>query len=345
MPPPSAGRRHGVSPCAPRGWGRRAAAAPPAPAPAGSPSSAPWPAPGCCRSTPSTSSPGPIICRCSPAPAPGTPPYWTSPPAPARSAAVISRHLRDTRRGSGWGWRRTPTRWAVEYLFRSGALDCVGRTIQFQRLYLPADHPVPPIPEASPHAWPQSPEQAERAYSSQEALPLTEEEAVRGLAALAARALGRPIRRRSRTASGCGSDRCARRWPISSRPGSSRRWRSTTPAADSRCCCTTRPPLLPRSGPPLWSAPSTRSCSSGPGCRPRSTSTTGSRTTLGPHPARRAPTPGCTCTATASPPGSTSRRTARPECCECAAPTGRSCRRCPAGAAWRTTPWPRPAGG
>ena len=116
-----------------------------------------------------------------------------------------------------------PTQWAVEYLFRSGALDCVGRTIQFQRLYLPADHPVPPIPEASPHAWPQSPEQAERAYSSQEALPLAEEEAVRGLAALAARALGWPIRRRSRTASGCGSDRCARRWPISSRPGSSRR--------------------------------------------------------------------------------------------------------------------------
>lgn len=115
MPPPSAGRRHGVSPCAPRGWGRRAAAAPPAPAPAGSPSSAPWPAPGCCRSTPSTSSPGPIICRCSPAPAPGTPPYWTSPPAPARSAAVISRHLRDTRRGSGWGWRRTPPngRWST----------------------------------------------------------------------------------------------------------------------------------------------------------------------------------------------------------------------------------------
>lgn len=110
------------------------------------------------------------------------------------SAAAISRHLGDTRRGSGWGWRRTPSQWAVEYLFRSGALDCVGRTTQFERLYLPAEHPDPPSPEASAPIWPQRPDQAERAHSSQktsqETPPLAEDEAVRRLAALAARALG-----------------------------------------------------------------------------------------------------------------------------------------------------------
>lgn len=54
------------------------------------------------------------------------------------SAAAVSRLLGDDERGEGWGWRRTSSQWAVEYLFRSGALDCVGRSPQFERLYLPA---------------------------------------------------------------------------------------------------------------------------------------------------------------------------------------------------------------
>lgn len=54
------------------------------------------------------------------------------------TATEISRHLGDSERGEGWGWRRTSTQWAVEYLFRCGALDCVGRSSQFERLYVPA---------------------------------------------------------------------------------------------------------------------------------------------------------------------------------------------------------------
>jgi uncharacterized protein YcaQ len=80
------------------------------------------------------------------------------------SAAAVSRHLGDTERGEGWGWRRTRSQWAVEYLFRSGELDCVGRNPQFERLYVPAaDRP---------------------------GIPPSEEEAVLRLVALAARSLG-----------------------------------------------------------------------------------------------------------------------------------------------------------
>lgn len=61
------------------------------------------------------------------------------------SAAAVSRHLGDTERGEGWGWRRTASQWAVEYLFRSGALDCVGRNAQFERLYVPLE----PAPDRS----------------------------------------------------------------------------------------------------------------------------------------------------------------------------------------------------
>lgn len=63
------------------------------------------------------------------------------------SAAAVSKHLGDTERGEGWGWRRTSTQWAVEHLFRTGELDCVGRSAQFERLYAPAaeeDGGVPP---------------------------------------------------------------------------------------------------------------------------------------------------------------------------------------------------------
>ncbi|PWH05162.1 winged helix-turn-helix domain-containing protein [Brachybacterium endophyticum] len=56
------------------------------------------------------------------------------------SAAGLARHLGDHERPEkGWGWRRSDTQWLVEYLFRSGRLDCVGRSAQFERLYdLPA---------------------------------------------------------------------------------------------------------------------------------------------------------------------------------------------------------------
>ena len=88
------------------------------------------------------------------------------------SAAAVSRHLGDTERGEGWGWRRTASQWAVEYLFRSGALDCVGRNAQFERLYVPV--PLPPAPEpAAPDA-----EAADEAT------------AIRQLVARAARSLG-----------------------------------------------------------------------------------------------------------------------------------------------------------
>lgn len=65
------------------------------------------------------------------------------------SAAAVSRRLGDTERGEGWGWRRTRSQWAVEYLFRSGELECVGRNSQFERLYVPAPRrEEPPVPEA-----------------------------------------------------------------------------------------------------------------------------------------------------------------------------------------------------
>ncbi|AXK45516.1 winged helix-turn-helix domain-containing protein [Brachybacterium saurashtrense] len=63
------------------------------------------------------------------------------------SAAEVSAHLGDTERGEGWGWRRTSTQWAVEYLFRTGALDCVGRSAQFERLYRVAEAEEAPVDE------------------------------------------------------------------------------------------------------------------------------------------------------------------------------------------------------
>lgn len=63
------------------------------------------------------------------------------------TAPAISRRLGDSRRPeTGWGWRRTDTQWVVEYLFRSGRLDGVGRTAQFERLYGPLDAAHAPGP-------------------------------------------------------------------------------------------------------------------------------------------------------------------------------------------------------
>nr|WP_245349226.1 crosslink repair DNA glycosylase YcaQ family protein [Brachybacterium fresconis] len=99
------------------------------------------------------------------------------------SAATVSRHLGDTERGGGWGWRRTDSQWAVEYLFRSGTLDCVGRSAQFERLYVAAEDaprtlraPAPPgADDLAPAAEAEDPERAE---------------SIRALMALAARSLG-----------------------------------------------------------------------------------------------------------------------------------------------------------
>ncbi|UYG15716.1 winged helix DNA-binding domain-containing protein [Brachybacterium huguangmaarense] len=56
------------------------------------------------------------------------------------SAAAVSRLRGDDRKPEqGWGWRRTDTQWIVEYLFRSGRLDCVGRNAAFERLYILAE--------------------------------------------------------------------------------------------------------------------------------------------------------------------------------------------------------------
>lgn len=100
------------------------------------------------------------------------------------SAATVSRHLGDTERGEGWGWRRTDSQWTVEYLFRSGILDCVGRSAQFERLYVVAeDAPSPlraPVPPGADDPTPDTPdaEDPDRA------------ESIRALMALAARSLG-----------------------------------------------------------------------------------------------------------------------------------------------------------
>lgn len=58
------------------------------------------------------------------------------------SAAAVSRDRGDTERPEdAWGWRRTQTQWIVEYLFRAGMIDCVGRSPQFERLYAPRGRP------------------------------------------------------------------------------------------------------------------------------------------------------------------------------------------------------------
>lgn len=97
------------------------------------------------------------------------------------SAAAISRHLGDARRGQGWGWRRTPSQWAVEYLFRSGALDCVGRNSQFERLYLLADDTA---------GWDRAAMAAADRTVASDRDPASDPGAVRRLVELASRSLG-----------------------------------------------------------------------------------------------------------------------------------------------------------
>lgn len=106
------------------------------------------------------------------------------------SASAVSRLLGDDTRGEGWGWRRTSSQWVVEYLFRSGRLDCVGRSAQFERLYLPAARP-PTLPHGddlpeSAAIEPATPEHTGERPSGH----LADEADIRTLVSLAARALG-----------------------------------------------------------------------------------------------------------------------------------------------------------
>ncbi|WP_058233789.1 winged helix-turn-helix domain-containing protein [Devriesea agamarum] len=59
------------------------------------------------------------------------------------TAPAVSKAFGSIRSESGWGWSRTSVQWAVEYLFRSGRLGCVGRTAQFERLFEPVERAFP----------------------------------------------------------------------------------------------------------------------------------------------------------------------------------------------------------
>ncbi|MFE5775150.1 winged helix-turn-helix domain-containing protein [Brachybacterium sp. NPDC056505] len=72
------------------------------------------------------------------------------------SAAAVARRVGDEEKpAEGWGWRRSDTQWLVEYLFRAGHVDCVGRSPQFERLY--AVEAGAPLPDhaADPAALPE----------------------------------------------------------------------------------------------------------------------------------------------------------------------------------------------
>lgn len=98
------------------------------------------------------------------------------------SAAEVSRHLQDDARGRGWGWRRTESQWAVEYLFRSGRLDCVGRSVQFERLYV--------LEPGAEHCSTASADRNTASADRSTAAGSDDAAAIRELVALAARALG-----------------------------------------------------------------------------------------------------------------------------------------------------------
>ncbi|MGY5765953.1 winged helix-turn-helix domain-containing protein [Brachybacterium sp. DNPG3] len=99
------------------------------------------------------------------------------------SAAEISRALGDHQRGDGWGWRRTTVQWAVEHHFRTGDLECVGRSAQFERLYLP-------VASSADGAGDAAGDGAVLGGSDETDLRSRDEEDVAHLIALAARALG-----------------------------------------------------------------------------------------------------------------------------------------------------------
>lgn len=75
-------------------------------------------------------------------------------PGTARELADRVPHGLPERSRDHWGWNPTRTRSALEALFRSGRVSCVGRTPQFERIFaLPGDvHPD--LPDPVPHWGP-----------------------------------------------------------------------------------------------------------------------------------------------------------------------------------------------
>ncbi|UEJ82605.1 winged helix DNA-binding domain-containing protein [Brachybacterium halotolerans subsp. kimchii] len=103
------------------------------------------------------------------------------------SAAAVARLVGDDEKpAEGWGWRRSDTQWLVEYLFRAGHVDCVGRSAQFERLY--AADAGAPLPD---HASSSDPESREDVTGAEGAGSDPDPSAAQGeLTRRAAKALG-----------------------------------------------------------------------------------------------------------------------------------------------------------
>lgn len=99
---------------------------------------------------------------------------------PVTAAEVAARHAEDGLAGSDdWGWNWSPVKSGLEFLFWSGRIASAGRTPQFERLYDLPDRVIPGLTEG----W------VEEALAGSDGHP-SDEEAIVGLIAIAARALG-----------------------------------------------------------------------------------------------------------------------------------------------------------
>lgn len=99
---------------------------------------------------------------------------------PVTAATVAARFDHDGIAGSDdWGWNWSPVKSGLEFLFWSGRITSAGRTPQFERLYDLPERVIPGLPEG----W------VEGALAGNDGHP-SDEEAIAGLVAIAARALG-----------------------------------------------------------------------------------------------------------------------------------------------------------
>lgn len=99
---------------------------------------------------------------------------------PVTGAEVAARFDHDGIAGSDdWGWNWSPVKSGLEFLFWSGRITSAGRTPQFERLYDLPERVIPGLPEG----W------IEKALAGGDGYP-SDEEAIAGLVAIAARALG-----------------------------------------------------------------------------------------------------------------------------------------------------------
>lgn len=99
---------------------------------------------------------------------------------PVTAAEVAARHAEDGLAGSDdWGWNWSPVKSGLEFLFWSGRIASAGRTPQFERLYDLPERVIPGLTEG----W------VEEALAESDGHP-SDEEAIVGLIAIAARALG-----------------------------------------------------------------------------------------------------------------------------------------------------------